>query len=344
MMGILKIADLLRLLMILAILSSYSIADTSLNDLLTKPGVAEQMQATYAGKKTSDSQQDTPLVKQARAFALRIDPPPPPESVKKASAGGKQPVRPQVAVSAKFKLIGTSYLFGDNSQSWALIDETGKGIHWVKQGSKVGYLVIEKVGDGKVLINDNGKKYEISAERLTKPEVVKSYTGILEEQESIVLMTADEKSAAAAAEANVTPAVEQPQPVVTPELSPEEQLKQTQESIEWLKKMQQDSNSAGMTDGEANGLGNLGNLLQTLENDAKQQQAEFEANSTSTTSAEANSTSVSVESTSTEQKESQDTGTVEDVNRNANQKKANVNSTKSKLGSARPKRAAQKRR
>lgn len=263
-----------------------------LKEILDKPGVAEQMQASYSGKSTYDGHQDTPLVVQARKFALRINPPPPPQPVQPMPTENR-PVRPKAEVSASFKLLGTSYHFGDAAQSWALIDEIGKGLHWVKQGSKVGHLNIEKVGDGSVLINDNGRRYELKAERKSMPDLVKSYSGQLEKTETIRLLDNIEQPPAepipAAAESNVsvsgaaaseTAVVEQvpSEPVLTPE----EQLKKTQENIEWLKQMQNDPNFKAVSDSESNDLNGLGQMLKMLEEEAKNLQQQASAQDTNT--------------------------------------------------------------
>lgn len=268
---------------LVALIAGSSYANSRLQEILKTPGIAEQLQASNVGKSTSDTEQDTPLVRQARDFALRINPPPPPKPVEPVpSFEDRRPIRPQAEVSAKFKLIGTSYHFADNAQSWALVDEVGKGIHWVKQGSKIGHLAVEKVGDGGVLINDNGRKYELLAERQEKPDVVKSYSGILDEKPPITLLTEQDKIASQPQtpdSESQSPPVEEPQPVAVPELTPEEQLKQTQDSIEWLKQLQQEPNSAGMSEDEANGLSGLGEMLKALEMEAENlQQAPTESN------------------------------------------------------------------
>jgi len=264
-----KVASAQLIFMAVAALNSVSYAEQlNLKEILSRPGVAEQMQASYSGKSTYDGQQDTPLVVQAKKFALRINPPPPPEPVQRPATENR-PVRPKAEVSASFKLLGTSYHFGDAAQSWALIDEVGKGMHWVKQGGKVGHLNIEKVGDGSVLINDNGRRYEIVAERKNMPDLVKSYSGQLEKSEPVKLMEGVEKPE----EKTVTaePAATSPQvPVVEqipaePEPTPEEQLQKTQENIEWLKQIQ----SEGMSESEANELEGLGQMLKMLEDEAK---------------------------------------------------------------------------
>jgi hypothetical protein len=255
--------------------TSFAASPPTLKDIITKPGVAEQMQSNYGGKTTYDGQQDTPLVIQARKFALRINPPPPPEPVHKQSEN--RPIRPQAEIAPQFKLIATSYHFSDQKQSWALIDEVGKGLHWVRQGSVVGHLNIQKVGDGGVLIDDNGKKYELLADRQSKPELVKSYTGKLDKPEPIVLLEPGQKASQtteSTPSAQDVTGTDAPQEPATQELTPEEQLQQTQSSIEWLKQMtSKDPNSAGMSAAEANELNGFGEILKTLEAEAQQLQA-----------------------------------------------------------------------
>jgi hypothetical protein len=255
-------------------------ANENVENLLKLPGVAEQFQADSAGRSSADSEAETPLTKQAKAFALRINPPPPPEPVRPKSLPNETP-RPQVPVTAKFTLIGTSYHFGDETTSLALIDEVGKGLHWVKQGGKVGYLTIEKIGDGKVLINDNGRTYELTADREKTPDLVKSYTGPVIKDEPIVLW--DLKEEAAKSESAIpVPGVDNAETSV-PQLSPEELRQQTQENIEWIKKIQDDPNSLGMTAEEANELGGLGELLTSLENEIGESNEAADSNSATIT-------------------------------------------------------------
>ena len=250
-------------------------ANENVENLLKLPGVAEQFQADFAGRISADSEAETPLTKQAKAFALRINPPPPPQPVRPRPQPSEIP-RPQASVTAKFMLIGTSYHFGEETDSLALIDEVGKGLHWVKQGGKVGHLVIEKIGDGKVLINDNGKTYELIADREKMPDLVKSYTGPVIKNEPIVLWESKE-SVIGQAESTV-PSADNAETSV-PQLSPEQIRQQAQESIEWLKQLQQDPNSLGMTAEEANELSGLGELLKSIENEVGEPNKANDSNS-----------------------------------------------------------------
>jgi hypothetical protein len=252
---------------LLIFISAHSMAASSkVENLLKIPGAAEQFQANLAGKKNlSAGEQDSPLVQQAKALALRINPPPPPAPVNPTPS--QEAPRPQATITDKFKLIGTSYHINDSNDSWALIDEVGKGFHWVKQGSKIGYLIIEQIGDGAVLINDNGKTYELAADREKRPDYVKSYTGTLDNDKPIITLNVPQKvtsQAESVQQLAPPPGPNNVQPSVVVELSPEEKRKQLQENIEWVKKLQQDANS-GVSTGEANQLGDLGEMLKMLE-------------------------------------------------------------------------------
>jgi len=240
---------------------------------LAVPGVAEQLQTgSSAGKKAPDSEQETPLIRQAKAFALRINPPPPPEPVRVEPPPSVEAPRPQATVTAKFKLVGTSYHIGDEKNSWALIDEVGKGWHWVKQGETVGHLVIEGIGDGIVLIRDGSNTYELTAERQGKPDYVKSFSGTVTEKTVPSWQgKASTVTEAVSTDQNSVPGTENAQPAQpVPEEQPKPPTKEEiQGNINWLKQIQENPESLGMTAEEANELGNLGDVLKSLETELK---------------------------------------------------------------------------
>jgi hypothetical protein len=233
-------------------------SDKGIEKLLSSPGAAEQLQVTYAGKKTSETDRQTPLIIQAKEFALRLDPPPPPPPPVQSSPSPAVR-RPQATVSAKFTLIGTSYHVGDESNSWALIDEVGKGWHWVKLGGVVGHLKIEKIGDGIVLIRDGDSTYELTAERKQKPDYVKSYTGTDPNNRVSGIWQGSGQSA------NQASSTENAQISEGPAVT-EEQIKS---NIEWLKQLQNNPESLGITAEEAKELGDLGDMLNSLEAELK---------------------------------------------------------------------------
>jgi len=139
-------------------------SDDRIKELLNSPGVIEKFNLQAVGNKASGAaNQSSPLVQQAGAFALYLNPPKPktPSSAKGLPAG----IARGTAVTPKFKVLGTSFYEGRPELSIALIDEPGKGLHWVRQSGKVGHLLIEQVKDGIVVFNDGNGTFEQKAEQ-----------------------------------------------------------------------------------------------------------------------------------------------------------------------------------
>ncbi len=151
--------------------------DRAVEEFLKSPGAIEQFQRAK-GDEVRGEGQISPLVKQARAFALYLDPPPP----KRPPRAAPGPLRPRPAprpkvTSTKFKLIGTSFYALHPDLSLAMIDEPGKGIRWVRQSGKVGHLVIEQIKDGLVVVKDGVRTFEVAVvERPKKVNLIKSST------------------------------------------------------------------------------------------------------------------------------------------------------------------------
>ena len=105
--------------------------DTGKEAFLANPGVTAIFKDA-ANEPTTEA--DNPLVTQAQLFALRINPPKPVEQV---STVAQKPVE-----TPKFRLLGTSVYPDDPNRSMALIDEPGKGVHWVVPSDKIGHLTV----------------------------------------------------------------------------------------------------------------------------------------------------------------------------------------------------------
>ena len=153
--------------------------DEEIEKFLKSPGAIEKFNKAK-GAKVKTGNQVSPLVKQATLFALIIDPPPripdtkrarPPQVVRKVTSIPEPPRQ-----SVKFKLIGTSYYASRPELSLAYIDEPGKGLHWVRQGSKVAHLLIEEVQDGSVVVKDRETTVTLAAERTPKKSLIKGET------------------------------------------------------------------------------------------------------------------------------------------------------------------------
>jgi hypothetical protein len=144
--------------------------DKHREQLLNSAGAIEQFKEAKGGKFDNKGHETSPLVKQAEAFALYLNPPPKPTA---ASSVSRDEFRPR-SVSAKFKLVGTSRHESQPEMSLALIDEPGKGLHWVRPSSKVGHLIIEQVRDGVVVVRDGASTFELVAERPERKSLIKS--------------------------------------------------------------------------------------------------------------------------------------------------------------------------
>lgn len=138
--------------------------DEEMEQFLHSPGAIKKfkLNMTNGDKAKGSKSQIPPLVKQAKAFALYLNPPPKPKprrTARKTAHKRTAATRP-AKVSAKFKLIGTSYYASHPDLSLALIDEPGKGLRWVRQSGQVGHLVIEQVKDGLVVVKDGKRTFE----------------------------------------------------------------------------------------------------------------------------------------------------------------------------------------
>ena len=138
--------------------------------------VIEKFKKLRGQRSTKGRSQVSPLVKQAEAFALYLDPPKPekPTKITTSRTGSAQiaDLRPPVVI-AKFTLIGTTYYASHPELSLALIDEPGKGLHWVRQSGKVGHLIIEQVKDGLVVVRDGERAFELAPARPGKISLLK---------------------------------------------------------------------------------------------------------------------------------------------------------------------------
>jgi len=135
----------------------------NIDEFLKSPGVREKFENAADKAKTSESRV-SPLVEQAEAFALYLNPLKP--TVQKTAKGSKPTgISSRVSVTPKFKVFATSYCPENPEVSQALIDEPGKGRHWVRQSGKVGHLLIEQVKDGVVIVKGGKETFELLIEQ-----------------------------------------------------------------------------------------------------------------------------------------------------------------------------------
>jgi len=139
-------------------------ADEEAEQFLNSPGVVEKHKQASGDKHNGDDSQSSPLVKQAEAFALYLNPAP--EPTRTVPARQQPIVAPKpIRAYAKFSLIGTVVHATKPEESLAFISEPGKGLLWVRPGSKVGHVTVEQIADGLIVCRDEqGSSEQISAQ------------------------------------------------------------------------------------------------------------------------------------------------------------------------------------
>ncbi|MHC4085516.1 MAG: hypothetical protein ACYSWZ_07250 [Planctomycetota bacterium] len=154
--------------------------DEGIEKFLKSPGSIEKFKKAK-GAKLNTGNRVSPLVQQALLFAEYLNPTRPSAPIKRTAKVSPVPrVVPNIPApirsTAKFKLIGTSYYASHPAMSLAYIDEPGKGLHWVRQGSMVAHLTIEQVQDGSIIVKDREKTVTLVAERTPKKSLIKGET------------------------------------------------------------------------------------------------------------------------------------------------------------------------
>jgi len=145
-------------------------ADEKTEQFLNSPGVVEKFKQANGNKQNGNDSQVSPLVKQAEAYALYLNPAPEPTRT--------APIRQQPIVSpkppkayAKFSLVGTSVHATKSEESLAFIKEPGKGLFWVRPGSKVGHVTVEQIGEGLIVCRDEQGNSEQILAQPRQPEL-----------------------------------------------------------------------------------------------------------------------------------------------------------------------------
>ena len=144
-------------------------SDERIDRFLKQPSVREKFDDVADNKAKAADSRVSPLVEQAEAFAMYLNPVK--AKVQKASIEPKTTsISSKLSVTPKFKVFATSYCAENPELSLALIDEPGRGRHWVRQSSKVGHLFIEQVKDGFVVVKGGQETFELEIEKM--PETI----------------------------------------------------------------------------------------------------------------------------------------------------------------------------
>jgi hypothetical protein len=140
-------------------------SDEQVQEFLKTPEIREKFENAADSRVNKNKDLTSPLVQQAMAFASYLNPKPTAQRSPTASRASK--AVNDLNISPKFKLRCTSYVENDPNMSLALIDEPGKGRHWVKPSSKVGHLQIEQIKDGLIVVKGSQETFEIAIEEST---------------------------------------------------------------------------------------------------------------------------------------------------------------------------------
>jgi len=137
-------------------------SDEHVKEFLETPEIREKFENAADSRMDKNKDRTSPLVQQAQVFASYLNPKPTAKRASTLSKGSK--VINALPVTPKFKLRITSYCREDPNMSLALIDEPGKGRHWVKPSSKVGHLLVEQIKDGLIVVNGGQESFELAIE------------------------------------------------------------------------------------------------------------------------------------------------------------------------------------
>ena len=131
--------------------------------------------------KEIEQEKISPLVSQAGEYALIINPPKPPEEkrIEPQPRITQPPVAFAPKLSAKFKLLSTSYNRDRPEDSVALISEPGKGEHWAKVGDIIGNFVLEEIKSGVIIYRYDNQANEMAVEMKPPVRIVKEKKSIL---------------------------------------------------------------------------------------------------------------------------------------------------------------------
>jgi len=219
--------------------------DENIKGFLSSPGAVEKFTAAEGQRAKASNNRISPLVQQARAFALYLNPPAP--KISRNFKTGQSPINSKLNVTPKFKVIGTSYYEQRPELSLALIDEPGKGIHWVKQSTTVGHLFIENIKDGLVVVKSGTETFELVAERNSPKSISSSSSNVPNKPVSTV--SSKLKGQLPNRDRNLVTRVPTKTPPKTPPLQPSaERDERLEELYDKLRNLQEnpDSNTADL--------------------------------------------------------------------------------------------------
>jgi transposase len=156
--------------------SRWRFRNPQVQQIVDRPTAIEQFaQAGHRGRR-ADSGDTIPLIVQARALALHLNPPVEAQAVAAAPSPlrSAMPVRPPPPA---FQLCGTSCYPAQPERSMALIWERGANggtRRWVREGTQLGPFTVHEIRPGAILCRDGNRISEILLERQAARSLVQN--------------------------------------------------------------------------------------------------------------------------------------------------------------------------
>lgn len=127
--------------------------------------IIERFRRATPSKPDKAGDTSCPLVVQAKAFALYLNPPEPPQPKKAFILNLKSTTPPPanpVNLTPKFVLLATCCYRSNPDKSMALVSEPGREERWVKQGARLGRFTIEQIKKGKIVYGNGNLLNEMA--------------------------------------------------------------------------------------------------------------------------------------------------------------------------------------
>ena len=102
-----------------------------------------------------DNAAPSPLLEQAEAFALHLNPPkPPPRAETSLPAVSPPPAPRPPSPTPQFRILAISYYRSSPDKSLAMVWDANKGGYWIKKGDRLGHFVIERIEKEAIIYRD----------------------------------------------------------------------------------------------------------------------------------------------------------------------------------------------
>lgn len=140
---------------------------SKVKEFVESPLTAEQFAGNMPTTGVNDGSK-APLLVQAEALSLRLNPPAPARVSTPSKPSSSVPTqssqkpRPSTPVIAKFDLVGTCVNHDNPSLSMVYVNIPGEGNKWVYEGETIGRLKIAKVKDNSVIYLDGDTENELA--------------------------------------------------------------------------------------------------------------------------------------------------------------------------------------